>query len=97
MENARSLQLSLITGSDRHYLHACLLELWREREREGAGIRFNPAVLRKRPLNARLTRYDGPGQRYEFICRDLSAAVHSSALACLSVCERKRQAEQVRK
>lgn len=81
MENARSPQLSLITGSDRHYLHACLLELRREREREGARIRFTPAALRKRPLNGRLTRYDGPGRRHKFICRDLSAAAHLSALA----------------
>lgn len=33
MENARSPQLSPITGFDWNYLHACLLELWREREK----------------------------------------------------------------
>lgn len=89
MENARSPQLSPITGFDQNYLHACLLELWREREREGGGTGFTPADLRQCPPNGRLARYDGAGRRYESICKDLSAAGHSAALP--SVSQRVRQ------
>lgn len=87
MESARSPQLSPITGSDQNYLHACLLELWREwerergRERVGGGIWLTPSDLRKHPLNRRLIRNDR--HRRSCVCRNLSAALHLGTLPCV--------------
>lgn len=58
-----------------------------ERERVGGGIRFTLADLRKRLLNKRLPRYDGPGRKYESICEDMSAKVHLGAPSCVSLCK----------
>lgn len=87
MENARSPQLSPITGFDRNYLHACLLEVWREgmRQRQGErerGRRFGSLlqICASVPRDGRLTRNDGLGRRYESICKNVSAALHSALL-----------------
>lgn len=101
MENARSPQLSPITGFDRNYLHACLLEVWREgmRQRQGErgrGRRFGSLlqICANVPRDGRLTRNDGLGRRYESICKDASAALHS---ALLSVTDRVREQQWANK
>lgn len=78
MENAQSPQLSSITGSASNYLHACLLELWREKEgREG--IQFTPADLRKQPLNVRVTSYN------ENLDEDTSPTIEACLLQIVQV------------
>ncbi len=103
MENTQSLQLSLITGFDRNYLHACLLEVWRERETEGEreseqgreGVRFG--------LLLQICVSVAPSKRMELdedtslfveICRlqfiQLLFLLCVCVCVCVCVCERER-------